>query len=133
MRPQKAQKIDLNTEYPCPCRRRGHLLPITLTEAFGCDRCQQIFVLQNNGQAIEQLSSHYPYKRAWRWTGNRWRIVNSNWRESYLPVASVIVVLLIVWLPLTQIYISSKIILWATIILLLIIFPALMIWLAYRH
>ena len=55
MQPQKAQKIELTTEYPCPCRRRGRLLPITLTEAFGCNRCQQIFVVEDSGYALEQL------------------------------------------------------------------------------
>ena len=129
----KVQKIDLNKEYPCPCRRRGRLKPIILTEAFGCDRCQKIFVTQNNGQALEELSQGYPYKKAWRWTGYRWKLANSSWRETYLPVAGAILVLLIVWVPLTQISISSNIILGATIILLLVVVPALMLWLAYRH
>ncbi len=63
MASRKTQKIDLNTEYPCPCRRKGCLLPITLTEAFGCDRCQQIFVVEESGYVIEQLSTNYPYKK----------------------------------------------------------------------
>ncbi len=135
MRPQKAQKIDLNTEYPCPCRRRGHLLPITLTEAFGCDRCQQIFVVEENGQVIEQLSSSYPYKRAWRWTGHRWIAAHHGLRESYLPVAlGIILVLLIVWLPLALRSPSGlSIIFWAILAVLLAVLPALMVWLAYRR
>ena len=135
MRPQKAQKIDLNTEYPCPCRRRGHLLPITLTEAFGCDRCQQIFVVEENGQVIEQLSSSYPYKRAWRWTGHRWISAHQGLRESYLPVAlGIILVLLIVWLPLALRSPSGlSIIFWAILAVLLAVLPALMVWLAYRR
>ena len=135
MRPQKAQKIDLNTEYPCPCRRRGHLLPITLTEAFGCDRCQQIFVVEENGQVIEQLSSSYPYKRAWRWTGHRWIAAHHGLGESYLPVAlGIILVLLIVWLPLALRSPSGlSIIFWAILAVLLAVLPALMVWLAYRR
>ena len=135
MRPQKAQKIDLNTEYPCPCRRRGHLLPITLTEAFGCDRCQQIFVVEENGQVIEQLSSSYPYKRAWRWTGHRWIAAHHGLGESYLPVAlGIILVLLIVWLPLALRSPSGlSIIFWTILAVLLAVLPALMVWLAYRR
>ncbi|MGK7876907.1 MAG: hypothetical protein AB4426_27540 [Xenococcaceae cyanobacterium] len=100
MRPQKAQKIDLNTDYPCPNCSRGRLLRITLTEAFGCDRCQQIFVLEDNGQVIEQLSSTYSYKRTWCWTGHRWIAVHSGLGESYFRLALLIILVvpLIVYL-----------------------------------
>ncbi len=135
MRSTKAQKIDLNTEYPCPCRRRGRLLPITLTEAFGCNRCQQIFVVEDDGYVIEQLSTSYPYKQAWRWMGSRWNTAHSGIRESYLPVAvGIIVVLLIVWLPLAlRSSAGSSVILWALLALLLAVLPAIMVWLAYRR
>ena len=135
MRHQKVQKIELNAEYPCPCRRRGRLLPIILTEAFGCDRCQQIFAVEEKGQAIEQLSSTYPYKRAWRWTGNRWIPAHPGLGEGYFPVAlGIILVLLIIWLPLA-LHSSSglSIIFWAAITVLLAVLPALMVWLAYRR
>ena len=132
---QKAQKIDLNVEYPCPCRRRGRLVPITLTEAFGCDRCQQLFVVEDNGYVLEQLSTSYPYKRAWRWSGNRWNVSQSRFGESYLPVAlGIIFVLLIVWLPLAlQSPNASNILVWAMVAVLLAILPALMVWLTYRR
>jgi hypothetical protein len=135
VRSQKAQKIDLNTEYPCPCGRRARLLPITLTEAFGCNRCQQIFVVEDDGYVIEQLSTSYPYKRAWRWMGSRWNTAHSGIRESYLPVAvGIIVVLLIVWLPLAlRSTAGSSVILWALLALLLAVLPAIMVWLAYRR
>jgi hypothetical protein len=111
------------------------LLPIVLTEAFGCDRCQQIFVVQENGQTIEQLSSHYPYKRTWRWTGFRW--VSGNYRlgEGVLPVIFGIALLLsIVWLPLIlKSSPSVSVILGAILVMLLVILPALIFWLAYRH
>lgn len=134
VRHQKAQKIDLNAEYPCPCRRKGRLLPITLTEAFGCNRCQKIFVLEENSQVIEELSSGYPYnKRAWRWTGNRWISSHQGLGESYLPIAlSIIVVLLILWLPLA-LRAAGTPVGWAAIILLLAVLPTLMFWLAYRR
>lgn len=132
---QKAEKIDFNNEYPCPCRRRGRLIPITLTDAFGCDRCQQIFVVQDNGIVLEQLSTTYPYKRAWRWTGSSWHVVHPRFGESYLPIAlSIIFVLVIIWLPLAlKLANGSSIIAWAMVAVLLAILPALMVWLTYRR
>ncbi|HEY9737718.1 MAG TPA: hypothetical protein V6D06_15610 [Trichocoleus sp.] len=90
MRSYKSQKIDLNADYPCPCRRRGRIVPIALTEAFGCDRCQQIFVVRDDGYVLEQLASHYPYKRAWRWTGQQWRLDRSVLGTSYVPLMMVV-------------------------------------------
>jgi hypothetical protein len=86
VRTYKSQKIDQSADYPCPCRRNGRIQPITLTEAFGCDRCQQIFVVQEDGYVIEQLSTHYPYKRSWRWTGHQWRLDRSSLSISYMPL-----------------------------------------------
>ncbi|NEQ29513.1 MAG: hypothetical protein F6K04_00705 [Leptolyngbya sp. SIO4C5] len=85
MRSKKSQKVDLTADYPCPCRRRGRIVPIALTEAFGCDRCQQIFVLREDGYVIEQLSTHYPYKRAWRWVNQQWTLDRGSLSRNYLP------------------------------------------------
>lgn len=90
VRSRKAQKIDLNAEYPCPCRRSGVLTPIALTEAFGCNRCQQIFVVKDDGYLLEQLSTHYPYKRVWYWTGHQWRLDHSVLSNHYLPLATML-------------------------------------------
>jgi len=135
VQPQKNQKIDLNVDYPCPCRRRGRLIPITLTEAFGCDRCQQLFVVEENGYVLEQLSTNYPYKRAWRWIGNRWSVSQPRFGQSYLPVALLIIFgLLIFWLPLALRSPShANILLWALVAVLLAVLPALMVWLTYRR
>lgn len=135
MQSHKAQKIDLNVDYPCPCRRRGRLVPITLTEAFGCDRCQQLFVVEENGYVLEQLSTSYPYKRAWRWVGSRWTVAQPRFGQSYLPVAlGVILVLLIVWLPLAlRSPNGTNILVWAMVAVLLALLPALMVWLTYRR
>jgi len=131
----KAKKIDLNVDYPCPCRRRGRLVPITLTEAFGCDRCQQLFVVEDNGYVLEQLSTSYPYKRAWRWMGNRWSVAQIRSGQSYLPVAvGIILVLLIVWLPLAlRSPNGSSILIWAIVAVLGAVVPALLFWLTYRR
>ncbi|HEY9297170.1 MAG TPA: hypothetical protein VIQ31_12525 [Phormidium sp.] len=132
----KAQKIDLNSDYPCPCGRRGRLVPIVLTEAFGCNKCQQIFVVEDNGHAIEQLSTTYPYKRAWHWTGSRWSKAYPRIRDSYLPVAMlIIVVVFVVGLFLApnlpkEPHIIIGFIMGAVVALMPII---LMCWLAYRR
>ncbi len=131
MRHQKYQKIDLEKEYPCPCRRRGKLQPIILTEAMGCDRCQQIFVVQDNGHVIEQLSSTYPYKKAWRWTGNRWTSASQHLGDSYVPIMlGLILLILMVFLPLAlQATVGISMAFW----LVLVILPAIIFWLAYRR
>jgi hypothetical protein len=132
---QKPEKIDPNNEYPCPCRRQGQLVPITLTEAFGCNRCQQIFVVPENTNVLEQLATTYPYKRTWRWNGSSWVIIQPRLAENYLPVAlGVIFVLVIVWLPLAlRLAGGHNILAWAVVAVLLAILPALMVWITYRR
>ena len=132
MPPHKAQKIDFNTEYPCPCRRRGRLLPITLTEALGCDRCQHIFVVEENGQIIEELSTSYPYKRAWRWTGNRWITARRGAGHGYLRlVMGIFTTLSLVCLFLA--WRTNSSLMFITVLGIIILLMLVMIfWLAYR-
>lgn len=131
MRHQKYQKIDLDKDYPCPCRRRGRLQPIVLTEALGCDRCQQIFVVQDNGHVIEQLSSTYPYKKAWCWTGNRWISAAENFGDNYVPVMLVLILLVIMvsFILTFRTSLGLSMAFW----LALVILPTLIFWLAYRR
>lgn len=84
---------------------------------------------------LEQLSSSYPYKRTWRWNGRQWSIINSGLGESYLPITlGITLVLLSIWLPLAlKAPSSSSVILWALVVLLLAVLPALMVLLAYRR
>lgn len=135
MQTQKLHKIDLTLEYPCPCRRHGRLIPITLTEAFGCDRCQQIFVVQEGGYTIEQLSTHYPYKKVWRWTGRHWAIVHPNMGRGYLPVLMLTVLLAVAFLLLitTLQSILSSDVAFRIIAALVMVMLMLMLWVAYRH
>ncbi|MBE9043658.1 hypothetical protein IQ255_04420 [Pleurocapsales cyanobacterium LEGE 10410] len=137
MRPYKKQKIDLSSEYPCPCRRKGSLKPIVLTEALGCDRCQQIFVVKKDGQVIEQLSSIYQ-KKSWQWTGNRWKNVYARWTQSYLSAMVVLTfasaILLMIMLPLLLRWLSTQsIISWAVIFLFFITLLILSLFVVYRH
>ncbi len=84
---------------------------------------------------LEQLSTSYPYKRAWRWNGYQWSVANPGLGESYLPIAmGIILVMLIIGLPLAlRSPSNSNIILWAIVLLLLALLPALMVLLAYRR
>ena len=92
LRSQKlVQKVDLSEVYPCPtCRHRGNIREITLTEAFGCDRCQQIYVIRDGGFGLEQLSGAHPYRRLWRWTGHQWK------QYSHLPASGWIGLLVLI-------------------------------------
>jgi hypothetical protein len=122
VRPQKSLKIDLTKDYPCPCRRRGRLLPIILTEAFGCDRCQKIFVVDEKSQIIEQLSSNYPGKHAWRWTGYRWITAHygvANLGLSWMLIFLLLPVILIVALA-SRLHPNGMI--WAAIAVVLVAF-----------
>ena len=135
MHSPKAQKIDFNSDYPCPCRRRGRLVPITLTEAFGCNRCQQIFVVQDNAQVIEQLSTTYPYKRAWRWSGHQWNVANSSLAQGYFPLTLAIIFGLIFLLLLTTLNspLSASLAFRVIAALVLSMMLVLMLWLACRR
>jgi hypothetical protein len=71
---QHPHKVDLTEEYPCPCHLKGKLQQIVLTEAFGCQRCHRIFVVEADGCTIEELATTYPYKRQYTWNGTSWQI-----------------------------------------------------------
>lgn len=136
MRYPEFHKIDVCTDYPCPCcNKRGKLLHITLTEAFGCDRCKRMFVLKERGAFIEEISYLYPYKPVWRWGGNRWIQVSPNWTNSYLPqILKLTLVLLAIGLPLTLLLTTHQsFLLWATIFLVLVTLLLLIFWLVYRR
>jgi len=134
---KKAQKIDLTAhDYPCPCRCQGRLQPILLTEAFGCDRCQKIFAVEENGYVLQQVSTSSPYKKTWYWTGKQWIAIHSDLKEYYLPVGLlVILVLPIVWLSLYFLLApsGSSIMVWVFIPVMLLLLLALMRWLVYRR
>jgi len=91
--------------------------------------------VEENGYVLEQLSTSYPYKRAWRWMGNRWTVAQNRSGQMYLPVAlSIIFVLLIFWLPMAlRSPNGSSILIWAMGAVLLAVVPALMVWLTYRR
>ena len=130
MYPHKAEKIDLNAEYPCVCSRRGCLKPIALTDALGCDRCQQIFVVDHSGCILEELSTHPPYKKTWHWTGRQWHRTDTTLRETFLPLSMLIVVIPLVLLFFVR---HFPAILWIVLVFAIVPIPALLVWLAYRR
>ena len=135
MRPRRCHKIDLQAEYPCPCRRRGRLVPITLTEAFGCDRCQQIFVSKEAGQLLEQLSTHYPYKRVWYWTGQQWRLDQTFWRGHYGPMILMMsgVGAFVILLALTQSALTFAVVMRLLTVATVLLLFVTVFWLMYRR
>lgn len=72
MHSKEPQLLDLDQTYPCPACKQGMLVPITLTEAWGCDRCKQIFELQAEPNTVGKLTAPASRRRIWRWDGKRW-------------------------------------------------------------
>jgi hypothetical protein len=107
------------------------LLPIALTEALGCDRCQRIFVVDEKGQTIEELSTTYPYKRAWRWTGYRWITARKSIGYGYLRLVTGIFILLSGISLLLALH-SSNLVFVAVLGLVVVMMLILIFWLAYR-
>ncbi len=99
-----AQQIDRSQSYPCPCPKRGKLNPITLTDAFGCDRCSLIFASEDEGYSLVQLGGIEPYQRSWYWNGTRWQAIrnaNLKYARELVPIqlvlgSSVVIFLLLV-------------------------------------
>jgi hypothetical protein len=90
----KAQKIDRSQVYPCTCPKRGKLKPITLTDAFGCDRCSLIFAIEDDGYSLVGLGGIDPYRRAWYWNGARWQAIrnaNLKYVREFVPIPLVMV------------------------------------------
>jgi hypothetical protein len=108
---------------------------ITLTEALGCDRCQQIFVVQENGYVIEQLSTNYPYKRAWRWTGHQWSTAHTGLGRSHLPLTLAVIFLIgfVLVLTIMQSPLSDNITFRVAAALMLSMMIVFMLWLACRR
>jgi hypothetical protein len=93
-------------QYPCPCRRQANLVPIYLTNAFGCDRCPQMFVVNDEGCLVEQLTGGYPYARAWRWTGQQWKMLQPSSETNILGFLALLALLVGGWFVLGQWLIS---------------------------
>ncbi|MGF1536037.1 MAG: hypothetical protein ACFB4J_06075 [Elainellaceae cyanobacterium] len=131
MQINRHSKINLSQDYPCPCRRRGRLIPIVLTEAFGCDRCQQIFVVHESGETIEQLSSTYAQKRVWRWTGHQWSLAQATLGQEFLPLALMVLLGLVIVLLIATL--NAEVGLRVGVVTVLLATLAFVLWFAYRR
>jgi hypothetical protein len=133
----KPERIDLQEQYPCPRCKRGNLQAILLTEAFGCDRCQQIFGLSEDNQTIEQLSTSYPYTKTWQWMAEGWHSKDRVLGEHYIPLvlgSLAISFFMTFWLPRNfhQILPGPGVVLYIAITFLVMTLPTLMLWLVLR-
>lgn len=111
------------------------MTPIALTEAFGCNRCQKIFVVQDSGHSIEELSTNYPYKKIWRWTGQQWSLAQSGLGQGYLPLTLIILFGLVFLLLITTLQspLSSSVTFRVAAALVLSMLLVFMLWLACRR
>ena len=137
MLPRRTRKIDLQKQYPCPSCHKGSLNLILLTEALGCDRCQKIFVIKDDYQIIEQLSS-FEQKKAWYWNGSGWSNLYTGLTPNTLSALLMTMVLfpmliaIFLSLLLQQVSLNSMM-LGVIVCFVLIIFVGLILWLVYRH
>ncbi|MEM6452292.1 MAG: hypothetical protein AAF635_06035 [Cyanobacteria bacterium P01_C01_bin.69] len=98
---KESQQLDLDQSYPCPSCKQGELIPITLTEAWGCDRCKQIFELKPEPNTIGKLTTPYPRQRTWKWNGKHWVLNKKAMKASLSDVSvwsQVCVLMIALWL-----------------------------------
>jgi hypothetical protein len=65
----------LNGTYECPICRHGTLSGLALMDAYACNFCRHIFTANLSEQILRVEDSATPM--AWRWSGKRWRSVQS--------------------------------------------------------
>ncbi|MDB9496685.1 hypothetical protein PN441_14025 [Spirulina major CS-329] len=129
-----SRPIDLTCDYPCPCRR-GRLQRITLTDAFGCDRCQHLFEVTEQGMYLEQIVTTRPQRPRWRWTGKTWKSVPRRdplHKFTTLELFGLLLGTIVCVLILNQ-AIANNLVYGLCLLILLIVIPGLMFWLSYRQ
>jgi hypothetical protein len=127
--------IDLNGNYPCPCRCRGHLIPIALMDAMGCERCQQIFVLSDDAETIERVAPHYPSRQRWYWDGSQWLRTRRSLGDRYLSITiGYMAIVAVVWLLLaTQRHFGVSPVILVVFCPILMIVPAILARMLFRR
>lgn len=116
------QKIETSSDYPCPCRKDARLIPIALTEALGCNKCSNVYVVVNDGMSIEQVSGMPGVKRVLGWNGKSWQPVHRklSLKRSIILISVIILWSLLIWI-MAQIFPGHWAIL--TCILAIVCFP----------
>ena len=94
------QKIEPSSDYPCPCRKDARLIPIALTEALGCDKCSDVYVVINEGMSIEQVSGMPGVKRILAWNGKSWQPLHRKYslKRSIIFISVIILWSLLIWI-----------------------------------
>ena len=125
------QTLDFNKTYPCPSCRQGSLIPITLTEAWGCDHCRQIFEQREEPNTVGKLATPYHRQRTWRWNGQQWVMGSKLVRPK--ATNAVLVVLLggLLWFSVTQLTLPGFLTIGIIVLILLIL--VVMFWVVFRR
>lgn len=133
MRQTQINPLDFNQSYPCPVCRQGQLRPIVLTEAMGCDRCQQIFVLKADQTTLEQVSMATATQRTWCWTGRGWYPAGNHEQERIWRIVLGVFFLVIIPLVLAIPILLNTPGRWGIVVLIgltiiLVIIPLILAW-----
>jgi Flp pilus assembly protein TadB len=107
-------------------------VPISMTDAFGCDRCHHIFTVDEKHCHLQQLSTLYAGKKAWFWNGSQWKPAQSGIRDSVLAWLFLMLPVVLLMIGLLILFKSGTIqILWVTgIVGLILLFLRFVL---YRH
>jgi len=119
--------LDPEQSYPCPICRQGTIEPITLTEAWGCDRCRQIFERRAESNTIGKLSTPYHRQRNWCWDGKQWILAGQPRKPKAFNAAVTAAFVFFLWTVLSRIDLSELSALFllgvaAVVLLLVVIF-----------
>lgn len=133
--PDRDKTLSLPFPTPCPyCGSQGELIPITLMEAIGCDRCQSLFTFSPPDHTLEQVASPTPTPRRWRWTGQHWRRLPPHQQSPWFWGAVVLIVLTLLWMPiLLNGSVPGLAPLWILVFLVVVVLPGVVVWVTYRR
>jgi hypothetical protein len=104
-------------------------------EAFGCDRCPQMFATNPTRTELILLTSSYPDPPRWTWDGHRWQPATIRGRiEVFALLALTLLLLAIVGLAFTlDLSLGRATLVWMFTVLTLAVSPAVLVWLASRR
>jgi len=123
--------LDSNQVYPCPSCRQGKLVPITLTDAWGCDRCKQIFEQRDEPNTVGKLATPHHRQRTWRWNGQQWVSGNTLVKPKAInSIAAVALLVCVVWFGLGRLMLPGILIFGVFALGLLLV---VMFWVSRRH
>ena len=128
--PEENRTLDFDKTYPCPSCRQGLLVPITLTEAWGCDHCKQIFERGEDPSTVGKLANPYHRQRIWRWNGQQWVVGNHLARPKAVNAAAVVLLGFLLWFGVTQLALSGILTAGSIALILLLV---VMFWVVLRR